>query len=111
MGIAIRVGDEVEVISGTRNRNKDLPRTRGRVLSVDRERNRVTVQGHNKRIKHLKKSQQHPQGGRLEREAPIALSNVKIVTVDGNAVRLSKARREKDGKVVAKPVADATAGS
>ena len=108
MSFSIRVGDEVEVTSGSRNRNPNLPRTRGRVLSVDRVGGRLVIQGHNLRIKHLRKSQQHPQGGRLEREMPIAISNVKIVTVDGDAVRLSKARRE-DGKVVAKK--PATAGS
>ena len=36
MAVSIRVGDLVEVVRGTRNRNPDKPPTRGRVLSVDR---------------------------------------------------------------------------
>ena len=104
MGMSIRVGDEVEVVRGTRNRNPDNPPTRGRVLSIDREAGRLVVEGHNMRTKHVKKSPKHPQGGRLRREAAIALSNVMVVTADGAAVRLSKAARV-DGKVVPKTAA------
>jgi large subunit ribosomal protein L24 len=104
MRLSIRVGDEVEVMRGTRNRNPDKPPTRGRVLSIDREGDRVVVEGHNMRTKHVKKSPKHPQGGRLRKEAAVALSNVMIVTADGKAVRLSKAARV-DGKIVLKAAA------
>ncbi|MHC4224419.1 MAG: 50S ribosomal protein L24 [Planctomycetota bacterium] len=53
----IRKGDFVEVISGN-ERGK-----RGRVLRIIRDKNRVVVQGVNLRWKHMRKSQQNPQGG------------------------------------------------
>ncbi len=99
MRLSIRVGDEVEVVRGTRNRNPDNPPTRGRVLSIDRTAGRLVVEGHNLRTKHIKKSQKYPQGGRLRREAAIAISNVMLVTADGKTVRLSQAARD-GGKVV-----------
>jgi len=48
---------------------------------------------------HLKKSPRHPQGGRLEREAPIAVSNVMLVTAEGKPVRIARAVRDDDGKI------------
>ncbi len=99
MSTSIRVGDEVQVVSGTRNRNPEKPPTRGRVLRVDRERGLVWVEGHNRRIRHLRKSAKHPQGGRLERESPVAISNVMLVTKDGVPVRKSRTVRSKDGRI------------
>ena len=111
MGIAIRVGDEVQVLVTKRAESrlagrratdgKSEAHSRGKVLSVDRVRGRVTVEGHNLRIRHLKRSQKHPQGGRLERELPVSLSKVMLVATDGKPVRLADAQRL-DGKVVRK---------
>ncbi|MCP4035732.1 MAG: 50S ribosomal protein L24 [bacterium] len=106
MSIRIRVGDEVEVVRGTRSRAVNKPPTRGRVMSVDHDKGTLVVEGHNLRKKHIKKSAKHPQGGRLEREQKIAISNVMLIADDGSKLRLAKAKRE-DGKVVAKR---ATAG-
>jgi ribosomal protein L24 len=50
----------------------------------------------------LRKSQQHPNGGRLEIEAPISISNVLVVTEGGDAIPVRKASRNSDGKVVVK---------
>jgi large subunit ribosomal protein L24 len=105
MAATIKVGDTVQVMSGRRNRNPEKPPTRGRVLRVDRESGLVWVEGLNRRIRHLKKSPRHPQGGRLEREAPIAVSNVMLVTSDGIPVRLGRAVRGEDGKITARPAA------
>ena len=99
----IKVGDTVQIMSGRRNRNPQNPPTRGRVLRVDREDGLVWVEGVNKRVRHLKKSARHPQGGRLEREAPVAASNVMLVTADGTPVRLARAVRGEDGKIAARP--------
>lgn len=100
MKFRIRVGDTVQVSRGTRNRNPDKPATRGRVLSVNRDGNGVIVESHNMRKKHLRKSQQNPQGGILERESPIDMSNVLVVTADGDAIPVRKAARAADGKIV-----------
>jgi large subunit ribosomal protein L24 len=70
MACHIRKGDTVEVISG------DHRGARGKVLKVDLDRNRVVVEGVNVVFRHVRPSRRNPQGGRLEKEAPIHLSNV-----------------------------------
>jgi large subunit ribosomal protein L24 len=49
---------------------------RGRIMRVDRERGRAIVEGLNLVKRHLRKSPDRPQGGIVEIEAPIALSNL-----------------------------------
>ena len=102
MATRIKVGDTVQVMAGRRNRNPEKPPTRGRVLRVDFDNSLVWIEGVNRRIRHLKKSPRHPQGGRLERESPVAVSNVMLVTADGNPVRLARAVRADDGKITAR---------
>ena len=68
----IRKGDEVVVVAG-----KDIGR-RGRVLAVHPEKNRVTVEKVNIIKKHVRPSQKHPQGGIIEKEGTINLSNVML---------------------------------
>jgi len=69
----LRVNDTVVVIAGA---DKDK---KGKVLKIDSEANKVIVQGVARVWKHVKKSQKNPQGGRLNKEMPIAASNVMIV--------------------------------
>ena len=73
----IRKGDEVIVIAGD---HKD---SKGKVLQVLREKNRVLVEGVNLRKKHERKSQDNPQGSIVERESPIHCSNVKLAEKEG----------------------------
>lgn len=68
----IRTNDQVIVIRGASKGE------RGKVLSVDARRDRVLIEGVNYITKHLRRSQDAPQGGRLEREAPVAASNVAV---------------------------------
>jgi large subunit ribosomal protein L24 len=103
MKFCIKVGDTVEVARGSRNRNPDKTELRrGRVLRVERAADRVIVEGHHMRIRNLKKSQQHPNGGRLEIEAAISISNVLVVTESGDAIPVRRASRNENGVVVAK---------
>jgi len=69
----IRRGDRVKVISGN---DKGAE---GTVIRVDREKNRVVVQGVNVRKRHRKPSAVNPEGGIIEFEAPIHASNVMLV--------------------------------
>ncbi|MFW5789958.1 MAG: 50S ribosomal protein L24 [Halanaerobiaceae bacterium] len=69
----IKKGDQVEVITG-----KDKGK-RGEVLTVDRKKNRVVVEGVNIVHRHMRPSQDNPQGGIIENEAPINASNVMVV--------------------------------
>jgi large subunit ribosomal protein L24 len=73
MASRIRKGDTVEVIAG-----KDLGQ-RGEVLRVDPRKGKVLVQGVNRAYKHMRQSRQHPQGGRIQKEMPLAISNVMVV--------------------------------
>ena len=73
----IKKGDNVEVKSG-----KDAGK-RGRVLVVDRERQRVVVEGVNMIKRHTRPNPQKKiQGGIVEREAAIHASNVMVVSPD-----------------------------
>ena len=91
MALKIKKGDNVIVIAG---KEKDKE---GKVIAVDTKKNTVTVEGVNKVTKHAKPSQANPQGGIIEMEAPIAISNV-MYCVDGKGVRLGFELR--DGKKV-----------
>lgn len=66
----IKAGDEVVVISG--NHRGD----RGKVIQVFPRRQRLIVEGINKRKHHERKTQDNPEGAIVEREDPIHLSNV-----------------------------------
>jgi len=87
----IRKGDTVEVIAG-----KDLGR-RGQVLSVDTARGKVLVQGINRVYKHMRPSRQHPQGGRIQKEMPMAISNVMVVDPKTDKPTRVGFRRAADG--------------
>ena len=69
----IKKGDQVEVIAG-----KDIGK-RGEILSVDRKNDRVMVEGINIVHRHTRPSRDMQQGGIIENEAPIHVSNVMLV--------------------------------
>ncbi len=73
----IRKDDIVEVITGD-DAGGPKARTTARVLRVLRDKNKVVVEGINRVYKHLKPSRQNPQGGRLSKEMPVAVSNVAL---------------------------------
>lgn len=78
-------------------RTGDQRGTRGKVLSVDHEAGRVVVEGVNLVYKHVRRSQKNPQGGRLRREAPIALSKVQFVCGSCNQAARVGARETAGG--------------
>ena len=71
MANKLKKGNEVVVIAG------DHKGSKGKILEVRREKNRVLVEGVNLVKKHERKTQDNPQGSIVEREASIHLSNVK----------------------------------
>ncbi len=89
--LKIKKGDTVKVIAG---KDKD---TEGKVLSVDVKRRRILVEGVNVVTKHAKPSQSNPNGGIVQKEAPIDISNVMLV-VKGKATRVGF--KIEDGKKV-----------
>ena len=73
MAVSIRKGDTVQVLAGK------FRGQQGAVLRVDRATSRVSVERINMIKKHQKPNAQNRQGGIIEREAPIHLSNVALV--------------------------------
>ncbi|KPK01090.1 MAG: 50S ribosomal protein L24 [Nitrospira bacterium SG8_35_4] len=73
MGLAIKKNDTVLVISG------DSKGKRGRVLSIESSKNRLVIESINMVKKHMKPSKKYQQGGIIEREAPVSLSNVMLL--------------------------------
>ena len=73
MTTKLRKGDEVVVIAG------DDKGSKGKILQVLRDKNRVLVEGIQMTKKHERKTQDNPQGAIVEREASIHYSNVKKV--------------------------------
>ncbi|WP_288638570.1 50S ribosomal protein L24 [uncultured Lentilactobacillus sp.] len=93
----IKTGDKVRVISG-KDKGKE-----GTVTKTIASKDRVIVEGINKVKKHQKASQANPQGGIVDTEAPIHVSNVMLIdpstnestrigikVEDGKKVRYSK---------------------
>ena len=89
-------GDKVIIISGN-NRGKT-----GEVLKVIPGKNRVLIKGLNMVKRHTRPTQKNPQGGILEKEAPIHLSNVMLYDSKagrGTRIRSRKLEDEKSSKV------------
>ena len=87
----IKRDDLVKVIAG-KDRDKQ-----GKVLHVDTKNNKVLVEGCNMITKHVKPGPGNPQGGIVQKEAALDISNVMLV-VDGKATRVGF--EVKDGKKV-----------
>ena len=95
MAIAhVRKGDTVIVVAG-KERGK-----RGRVLRVIPDKNRVVVERINMTKKHQRPTQKLRQGGIIEREGPIHLSNVMLVDPTGSRPTRIGMRALTDGKKV-----------
>lgn len=90
--IKIKSGDTVQVIAG------DHKGTEGKVLKVLRDKNKAIIEGVNMVKKHMKPSAQNPQGGIVEKEAPIHISNLSLLTSKGETTRVGF-KMEGDKKV------------
>ena len=97
----IKKGDTVRVIAGADKNNE------GKVISVNPEKGTVLVEGVHMIKKHQKPSMANQQGGIVEQEAPVSISNVMLLKggkttrvgfkeVDGKKVRYAKV----DGSVI-----------
>jgi len=70
---------------------------KGRVLEVDRDKNRALVEGVNTVSKHTKPNAKSPQGGILKKEAPINLSNLMLVDpASGKPTRIGRRFNDKN---------------
>lgn len=88
----IKVGDTVKVMIGTSKGQQ------GKVVSIDRNKNRATIEGVNMIKKHVKPSATNPQGSIEDREGSVHISNLMVVE---NGVPTRVGRRENaEGKLV-----------
>lgn len=91
--INVKQGDQVRVIAGN-EKGKE-----GRVLVTYPSEERVLVEGINMRVHHDKPTQENPQGGRIEREDAIHISNVMVLDPTTNEpTRVGRKWIEKEGK-------------
>ena len=88
----VRKGDNVEVISG------NYKGSSGKVLEVIARKERVLIEGVGMIKKHLKKSQDNPQGKIAEREGPIHISNVRVLERGERAGAKGKGSKKKAAK-------------
>ncbi len=98
MALHVRKNDIVEVITG------DHRGARGKVLRIDPKRKQVVVEGVNVVYRHVRPTRRNPQGGRVQKEAPIHWSNV--LPYDSAAGKARRVRfaveRDRSGKVSVK---------
>ena len=80
--LKFKVGDNVKVITGN---NKG---SEGKVLKIVSDKNRLLVEGVNMVKKHMKPNAQNPQGGIIEKEASIHVSNVSLLTSSGESTKV-----------------------
>tara|TARA_B100001059_G_scaffold18938_3_gene15489 strand:- start:19912 stop:20223 length:312 start_codon:yes stop_codon:yes gene_type:complete len=90
--IKIKRDDKVIVIAGEHKGSE------GKVFKVMRDQNKAIIEGVNMIKKHAKPSAQNPQGGIVEKEGPIHISNLSLTTAEGEATRVGY--REEDGNKV-----------
>ena len=102
MKLKIKKGDTVKVIAGN---NKGET---GRVLMVNPDKMTVLVEGVNLRSKAQRPSQQFPNGGIHQQEAPIHYSNVMLVDKNGDATRVRFERSTSGEKKIVKRIARTT---
>jgi len=87
----LKKGDMVSVIAGEAKGQK------GRVLEIDREKNRALVEGVNMVSKHTKPNAKAPQGGIIKKEAPLHISNLMVIDpTSGKPTRIGRRLNEND---------------
>ncbi len=79
----IKVGDTVKILSGN-SRGQE-----GKILVIDKKKDRAVVEGQNMIKKHMKPSASNPQGGIVEMESGIHISNLMVVH-NGTASRVGR---------------------
>ena len=90
--IKIKKGDQVIVIAGA------YKGTKGSVLKVLYTKNKALVEGVNTVKRHTKPNSENPKGGIIEKLLPINISNISLMTKDGEKTRIGY-KNENEKKV------------
>lgn len=94
----IKKGDTVMIVAGKGAAGGK--KVTGKVLKVFQKKDRVLVEGYNLIKRHRKPTQRNPQGGILEKEAPIHISNVMVISAkSGVPTRVNSKFLENQSKV------------
>ena len=80
--LKIKTGDTVRVIAG------DHKGSEGKILKFFSDKDKAIVEGVNVVKRHTKPNAQNPQGGIIEKEAAIHISNLSLLTTDGKTTRV-----------------------
>ena len=80
--LKIKTGDTVRVIAG------DHKGSEGKILKIFTDKDKAIVEGVNVVKRHTKPNAQNPQGGIVEKEAAIHISNLSLLTTDGEITRI-----------------------
>ena len=88
----VKVGDKVKVLTG-KDKGKE-----GRVLFTLKNKDRVVVEGINLVKKHLKPGRANENGGIVETENSIHVSNVKVITEEKKAKTTKKSTKKEVGE-------------
>jgi large subunit ribosomal protein L24 len=91
--MTVRRGDRVKIMRG------NYAGTEGTVLRVLPQDNKVVVEGVNLRKRHMRPTQENPEGGIVSFEAPIHASNVMLIDPTSGKPTRIKRRRDDDGTV------------
>ena len=101
----VQAGDLVKVISGNHRGSE------GKILQVNRAKHQVVIEGVRMIKKHVKRSQEQPNGAIIEREGPIHISNVKLIekkaatAASTKEAKVSKPAKEKSAPKAKTPKA------
>jgi large subunit ribosomal protein L24 len=90
----IKKGDTVMILAGESKGQS------GRIIRIIPKANRAVVEGVNMVYKHQKPSATNPQGGRIQMEAPLHISNLMLVDPKTGEPTRTGRRREDNGKLV-----------
>ncbi len=90
----IRKGDTVMIIAG------DSRGQQGKVLRIDTDTNKAIVEGVNLVSKHTKPNTKSPHGGIIKKEAPVHISNLKLIDNSGKPTRIGRKIDPKTEKLV-----------
>lgn len=96
----VKVGDKVKILAG-KDKGKE-----GTVIKTLKDKDKVVVEGINMIKKHMKPSNTNETGGIFDTEAPIHVSNVKVIT--GASKPAKKETKKAEEKVAEAPKAKAT---
>jgi large subunit ribosomal protein L24 len=92
MAAHVRKGDQVVVVAG-KEKGK-----RGKVMRLLHKKDRIVIERINLVKRHVKPSQKHPQGGVIEKEGSVAISNVRLWCDKCDAPRRSRQHVEGEKK-------------